>query len=358
MTKKRLAVIGLEHYHITGWIETLEEFADQIEIVALYDPNPELGRRLAPLHHDPILRDELPERYRNIPFETDLDALLSRFRSDLALVTLPNIEAPAAIELLATAGIDLLIDKPGARTAPEGAAALAAITATGAKAALGFNRRYGRAWQDAQRMVSEGKIGRLMATETIFTTSSVTVRDPSNRLFDPELMGGGILHWLGIHDLDLLPWLTGESIAEVHAFTGTLGAARVGVEDVISMSMRYENGAIGTVHYAYALPRPGNDGYIALRGTEGSIRIQSTGVLTWIGPGTREEPLETLTTTYELAKAPGYGPLARACVADWLDAIANNRQPRATYIDALNALRIVDAAYESARTGQTISLNR
>ncbi|MGH2548953.1 MAG: Gfo/Idh/MocA family protein, partial [Thermomicrobiales bacterium] len=277
---------------------------------------------------------------------------------DLALITLPNIAIPSAVELIATAGIDLLIDKPGARTAGEGTSALAAIDATGVKAALGFNRRYGRAWQDAQRMVGEGKIGRLMATETVFTTSSVLVRDPSNRQFDLELMGGGILHWLGIHDLDLLPWLTGDSIAEVHAFMGTLGAANVDVEDVISMSMRYRSGAIGTIHYAYAFPRPGNEGYIALRGTGGSIRIQSNGVLTWIGPGTREDPLETLTSTYELAKAPGYGPLARACVADWLDAIANNRQPLATYADALNALRIVDAAYESARTGQTISLSR
>ena len=358
MAKRRLAVIGLEHYHITGWIETLEEFADQIEIVALYDPDPALGQRLAPRHHDPILRDELPERYRSVPFETDLLAVLDRYRPDLALITLPNVTVPAAIELLATAGVHLVIDKPGARTAAEGASALAAIEGAGVKAAVGFNRRYGRAWQDAKRMVDEGRIGRLMATETIFITSSVAVRDPSNRLFDPELMGGGILHWLGIHDLDLMPWLTGDEVSAVHAFAGRLGSAEVDVEDVISMSIRYVSGAIGTVHYAYALPRPGNDGYIALRGTEGSIRIQSTGVVTWIGPGTREDPLETQTTSYELAKAGGYGPLARACVADWLDAIATNRQPLATYADALAALRIVDAAYESARTGQTVSLNR
>jgi predicted dehydrogenase len=226
------------------------------------------------------------------------------------------------------------------------------------KAAVGLNRRYGRAWQDARRMVEEGRIGRLMATETIFITSSVAVRDPSNRIFDPALMGGGILHWLGIHDLDLMPWLAGEPIAEVHAFTGQLGSAQVDVEDVISMSMRYASGAIGTVHYAYALPRPGNDGYIALRGTAGSLRIQSNGVVTWIGPGSREDPIETQTTTYELAKAGGYGPLARAAVADWLDAIVHDRQPLATYADAIAALRIVDAAYESARSGQTVSLTR
>jgi predicted dehydrogenase len=356
--RKRLVVVGLEHYHITGWVETLEDFGDQIEIVALYDPDPALGERLAPRHHDPILADALPERYRAVPFETDLRTVLDRYQPELALIALPNVDAPAAIELLATAGVHLLIDKPGARTAAEGAMALAAVERTGVKAAVGLNRRYGRAWQDAQRMVEEGRIGRLMATETIFITSSVAVRDPSNRIFDPELMGGGILHWLGIHDLDLMPWLTGDEIVAVHAFAGQLGSAQVEVEDVVSMSMRYASGAIGTVHYAYALPRPGNDGYIALRGTEGSIRIQSTGVVTWIGPGTREDPLETQTISYELAKVGGYGALARAAIADWLDAIAHDRQPLATYADALAALRIVDAAYESARGGQTVSLTR
>lgn len=44
----RVGVVGLEHYHVTGWVETLELFSDQLEIVALYDPNPAVGARLAP----------------------------------------------------------------------------------------------------------------------------------------------------------------------------------------------------------------------------------------------------------------------------------------------------------------------
>ncbi len=351
----RLAAIGLEHYHITGWIQTLEGWADQIEIVALYDPDPALGERLAPTYHDPVLADALSENYRALPFFTDLDRLIAEIKPDLALVTLPNRDIPPAIVKLADAGIHLLVDKPGARTHAEGQTAQEAIARNGVKAAMGFNRRYGRGWQDAREMVLEGRIGRLMATEAIFTTSSIAVRGADNRIMDPELMGGGILHWLGIHDLDQLPWLTGDSVTEVHAITGTLGDVPAEVEDVVSMSLRYASGAIGTVHYAYAFPRPGNDGYIALRGTKGSIRIQSNGNLTWFGPGDRANPFETETRTYELAKIGGYGPLASACVADWLTAIAENREPLATYANAVAALSIVDAAYASARSGQTVA---
>jgi predicted dehydrogenase len=348
--------VGLEHYHVTGWVESLEQFGDRIEIVALYDPDPALGQRLAPSHHDPILSPALGPRYRELPFTTDLDALINEHKPDLALVTLPNAAMPAAIETLADAGVHLLIDKPGARTATEALPALRAIERNGIKAAVGLNRRYGRAWQDARAMVEQGRIGTLMTTEAIFITSSTTVRDPKNPIFDPELMGGGILHWLGVHDLDLLLWLTGEQIVELHAMAGTLGAAQVPVEDVISMSVRYANGAIGTVHYAYALPRPGNDGYVALRGTGGSLRIQSNGVISWFGPGDRVDPHTAETRTYELAKAPGYGPLALAAISDWLDAIEQDRQPLAPYGIAVDALRVIDAAYRSAASGLRVTL--
>ena len=113
----RVGVVGLSHYHVTGWVETLETLDDLVEIVALYDPDPERGRTLGPPHHDPTLRAALGERYRDLPFETRLDELIARHALDLALVTLPNADAPGAIAQLAAAGIHLLIDKPTGRIA-------------------------------------------------------------------------------------------------------------------------------------------------------------------------------------------------------------------------------------------------
>ena len=101
----RVGVVGLDHYHVTGWVETIEGFPDELEIVALYDPDPEMARTLAPTHHDPSLRPGLGEAYRGLPVETSLDELIERHALDVALVTLPNADAPAAIERLAGAGI-------------------------------------------------------------------------------------------------------------------------------------------------------------------------------------------------------------------------------------------------------------
>ena len=35
----------------------------------------------------------------------------------------------------------------------------------------------------------------------------------------------------------------------------------IDVEDTISIAFRLAGGAIGTMHFAYALPRPGGEGY-------------------------------------------------------------------------------------------------
>src|ERR671911_3091499 len=86
----RVGVVGLAHYHVTGWVETIEGFPDELEIVALYDPDPARAAALAPTHHDPSLRAGLGERYRGIPVERRLADLIERHGLDLALVTLPN----------------------------------------------------------------------------------------------------------------------------------------------------------------------------------------------------------------------------------------------------------------------------
>ncbi len=94
-----------------------------------------------------------------------------------------------------------------------------------------------------------------------------------NMLFDPIRSGGGILSWLGIHDIDSLLWLTGEPVVEVSAMAGRVGHTELGVEDVISVAMRFAGGAIGTAHQAYALPARGYRSSLALRGLEGSVEL-------------------------------------------------------------------------------------
>ncbi len=357
MSKRRVAVVGLDHYHTTGWVESLELFADELEIVAIYEPDQTLWEGLAPRFHDPHLSPRLDARYRSVPILSDLNALIDAHRPDIALVTLPNIAAPAAIETLARAGVHLLVDKPGAATRSAAKRAFGVAAANNVKVATGLLRRYGRGWQYAHQLCRDGRPGRLLSTEAVFTTSSPFVRDPANHIFSRQLQGGGILLWLGIHEIDQLLWLTNERIVDVQALAGQVNAAGIEVEDAMSISLRYESGAIGTLHCAYVLPRTISQGYLAIRGETGSVSVQFDGSVRWIGPGNRDDPVREETLTVTNAALPGYGSMAPALIRDLLRAIDDDRQPSANGDALIAALGVIDAAYESAATGKRVRVD-
>lgn len=357
MSRKRVGIVGIEHYHTTGWVQSLELFADRLDIVALYDPDPSLTETLAPSYCDPQLSPRLDERYRAIPFVTDLDQLIAEHALDIALVTLPNARAPQAITKLAGAGVHVLVDKPGAVNAPAALDAFETAREHGVKVATGLLRRYGRGWQHAREMLSRGRAGELCSTEAVFNTSSPSVRGLHNHIFRGDLQGGGILLWLGIHDIDQLLWLTGERIVEVQATSARVNQAEIDVEDAISVALLYESGALGTLHYAYVLPRTLSEGFLAVRGRKGSVSVSFDGSVKWIGGGSASDPVIEETLTYANYAVPGYGAMAPAVIEDLLMAIEEDRDPVANGDDLVAALRVIDAAYESAATGRRVAID-
>jgi predicted dehydrogenase len=341
---------------VTGWVETLEGFPDELEIVVLHDPDPERGRALAPPHHDPSLSPALAAHYRDLPFETSLERLIAAHDLDIALVTMPNAHAPAAITRLAEAGVHLIVDKPAARTAVELRPATDAVRANGVRAVTGLTRRYTPAARAARDLVAAGGLGRFVAAEASFATSSVAVRDPANLLFDPELSGGGVLSWLGVHDVDALLWLSGEPIVEVAAMTGRVGQDALAVEDVASVGLRFAGGAVGTIHGGYDLPARGYRGRLALRGLERSVELSGDDALVVLARGADGQLVETR-DVFTVTPAAGYGAQGRAAVADLLGAIHEGRETEAPLDALVRALEVIDAAYRSAATGRHVDLD-
>lgn len=350
MARMRLGVVGIDHFHTTGWVESLEHYADQVEIVALYDPNPSMAS-LRPHWVDPSLRRELPAAYRALPFYTDLDRLIAEQRLDLALVTSLPAHAPDAIVRLARARVHMLADKPVTRTAADCRRAADAVRDAGVKCIVGLTNRLIGGWPDMREMVASGRLGRLLAAEALFTTSSVAVRDPRNHLFSSERHGHGILHWLGCHWVDALLWVSGEQIVEVQAMAANVLGEQIDVEDAISVAFRFAGGGLGTMHFVNAFPRPNSDGYLAFHGVNGSAKVDTSGTLTWVGAGSREAPLLVETRAYEHMDPGGYGPSSTVAIAALLRAVREDAPVPVGLDDMVRALEVIDAAYQSADNG-------
>ena len=150
MDDLKVAVIGAGVIGRTH-IDTLSK-AGGVALSAIVDPTP-AARDLA--------------AQRQVPYFTDIDALLAAGICDAAVIASPNDTHVALAERMLGAGIPILLEKPVASTLAE-AAILAEVTArSGVPVLVGHHRRHNPLIKTAKRAITDGAIGPLvMATVT------------------------------------------------------------------------------------------------------------------------------------------------------------------------------------------------
>ena len=111
----------------------------------------------------------------------------------------PAAHADLAIAAL-EAGRHLYLEKPIATSSADGRRVAAAAASSGTVTAIGLAYRFDPLYDRARALLGEGVIG--------------TLREVSTAYHEPGRPGrGGALVDLGVHHLDLLTWLTGETLA-------------------------------------------------------------------------------------------------------------------------------------------------
>lgn len=196
---------------------------------------------------------ELAARW-NIPWvETDADAFLDPNRLDAVVVATSN-DSHAALTLTAIErGLHVLCEKPIATTADEANRMAVAATEQGAITLVPFTYRYMPTHQYVKRLIDEGFIGRPFHLNMRYFTGYAREGEYSWR-FDTALAGSGVLGDLGSHWLHVARWLLGE-VSEIGCVSSTFvdralrpdGQDYARGEDSAVMTVRFENGAYGTL---------------------------------------------------------------------------------------------------------------
>jgi predicted dehydrogenase len=342
----RLALIGIDHGHARAYQETLLALGDRVEVVGLWGPRREaLARATHP-------------RLAEVPVYDSLDRLVDGARPQAVMSFLRNDESGPVLHALARAGVHVWAEKPVARRAAELVPARDALNQRGLVFATGYTHRFAPVHRQLKRWIDEGVFGPLTGATALKATSSVTARDPHSHLFDQKVSGGGILHWLGCHWIDLFLHFFAEPVVAVAALTGTLSGEPIDVEDVAAVSLRFAGGALVSIHAGYLTPRGEAGGDSALR-VYGKL-----GWAVWqIGTDAAEvfsaHPAWATGPTRRLAfgapAAPGYaGVVGRRSIENFLAAAAGDEAPMFRIEEAMNALAVCDAAYESARSGRVV----
>jgi len=267
---------------------------------------------------------------------------------DAVLLATPSVRHPDDVIAAASAGKDVLCEKPLSLDIAGSEAALAAVAKAGIRLQVGLMRRHDPDYARAAERLAGGVVGR----PVLFKSLQFDPEPPALAFCDPKISGGIFLD-MGIHEFDLARWLMDDEVVEVHAWGSTAGVpelATVGDYDSAVVNLRFRKGGTGSVEMARTTVY-GEDVRTEVVGSEGSVFIgrlpYSQGSF-----GTRGTLTIDAVDPSQMRFAIAYAAQVQAFVA----ALAAGQPVTPTGEDALAALRISLAARDSAEQGRSITL--
>jgi predicted dehydrogenase len=283
---------------------------------------------------------------------TDYQALLGLPDIDAVSVCTPNAVHGAATIAAAAAGKHVLCEKPVSLSLDEADRMIAACAEAGVLLQVNHHLRSAPAVQQAKALIDDGSLGRIthLRLRQSHDWGGSSAPPPSFRTLASA--GGGTLLDNGCHLFDLLRHLAGD-VDQVYCRSATLGYD-VEVEDTAIVSLRLASGALATVETAWTAT--GWDEGFWVWGTQGALEwTNRTGrpVLRLLDRGVPGTDWDTpRATSWEHA---GSAAIVRHVVG-FLAAIRGEGPVLCSGADGKEAVRLVLASYESARTGRTVMI--
>lgn len=350
------ALLGLSHPHSLAHLRTLQA-VQEVASITLWDED------------ELLLQSTVQNQGEKIAgTTTDLASVLAQERILFVVGALRNDLGPPIFLRALEAGKHLITDKPIGKTAVENAQVAEVARREGRKLGVFYQNRALPPIQDARRFVEQGLIGELVSVEMRMVTTQVQVRNPRHWLFNQDKAGGGILSWLGCHYIDQILNITQDAIVSVSAQVATRSGEDIDVEDVAALSLGFASGAVGTMHAGYMLAMSGGgyhnavgyDTYVGVNGRLGRVTYASNGTPQSINvesahPSWASAPSRTFDYTYPDSPAYG-GAHGETFLRAFINACLGKGEPLATGEDAIRVARVVDAAYESSRSGRRVSI--
>jgi predicted dehydrogenase len=325
----RLAVVGCGEIAKRRHLPLLAE-SDESETVAVVDRD---ESRLALA--GTILPDALPLR--------DVDELRG-LELDAAVVTLPNeLHAPVATQLMER-GLDVLVEKPLARSAEE------------ARAMIATAERHGRVLGVAMMMRFEPTVlvlRQMLRTGVLDPVESITVdygfesKWPFTRptMLQREHAGGGALLDMGPHILDLLAFLFGG-----YDIRSVEDDAHGGVESEAHLELLLPGGVPCRVGISRAR---GLGSSLVLRNeratlevdlAQNRVRFRDDSRRRWEIDGRAVVPDHPLRDPASVAGKPGLTSTADL-LSDFIQSVRSRRAPAADGASGLRTLELVERCY-------------
>lgn len=281
--------------------------------------------------------------------------MLAGERPDVGVLATPSGLHPNQAIELATAGVNVMTEKPMATNWADGKRMVTACDQAGVRLFVVKQNRRNATLQALKRAMEQGRFGRIyMVNVNVFWTRPQAYYDSAKWRGTWEYDGGAFMNQAS-HYIDLLDWLIGP-VESVQAYTATLDR-NIQVEDSGVISLRWRSGALGTVN-ATMLTYPKNlEGSITILGEHGTVKVGGVAVneiTHWEFADTRPEDEQVRSASYQTDSVYGFGH--PAFYEDVIKALRGEAVVTTDGREGLKSLELLVASYLSARDGKRVSL--
>ncbi|MFI6866824.1 Gfo/Idh/MocA family oxidoreductase [Nocardia sp. NPDC050406] len=271
MTPIRVGLAGTGRIG-TSHAETLKALPG-VESVVVADADSERAREAA--------------RKLGVEFVPDIESLLAADIAGLVITTATDSH-PELIRAAVDRGLPAFCEKPIAADIAGTLAVIEHLTGSPVPVQIGFQRRFDAGYRAARNAVTSGDLGWLH-------TLRATTLDPSPPPAEYIPRSGGLFRDCGVHDFDIIRWVTGREVTEVYAIGANRGDrffADAGDVDTAAVVLRLDDGALATV----SLTRYNGAGYdvrLELLGSTGNaiVGLDDRAPLHSVEPGYPASPL-------------------------------------------------------------------
>lgn len=306
---------------------------------------------------DSIRRKQAQTRAPKAVAFTNYHELLEMPALQAVVICLPS-ELHAEAALAATAKRKhVYLEKPMSTSLTEAQGLIDAWKNAGTVGMIGFNYRFHPLYQDAKTQIESGKLGKLLMIRSTFASHPQQVPEWKRS----RATGGGALLEHGSHHIDLIPFLTGERILKVFSEIHT-GRSEA---DTASLHLQLTGGVI--VQSVFSMNAVEEDrmeiyGESAKLGLDRhlSFHLQYREAALNFSPAARMlAALKSLTPNRYLARKllqPRNEPSYQLAFQHFVKAAISDRAVKPDFDDAYRCLAVIEAAEESARSGQVVAV--
>jgi UDP-N-acetyl-2-amino-2-deoxyglucuronate dehydrogenase len=316
-----------------------------VEISAIYGTHPDKTAKLC-------------ANYGGVPF-ADIENFLAHRPMDLVIIGSPSgLHAEHGIKA-ARQKLHVLTEKPIDISTARADALIAECENQKVKLGVLFQDRTKPGAHRLKNFLAEGALGKLiLADAQIKWYRPPEYYGNSSWRGKLSLDGGGALMNQGVHTVDLLLWLMGD-VVSVQAQMATALHTIEG-EDTITALLEFANGAMGTL-VAATSAYPGYPRKIEISGSEGTIILEHDKIIRADLKTPRPDLLEENSDSRDRNQSASSAVVSdvrghQALIEDFLRAIKTNSRPMCDGTEARRSIALIEAIYESARSGERTSV--